>query len=88
MTDRFSQYEVLSIVSEGFEMVRVESESLLDDVLYEVNRRLKQDGHPFEFEAGPNGRVTVKETPRSGAGGAASDAPQSSAGPGQGRRLR
>ena len=62
MTDiRAAQLEVLEAVSDAFETIAIEAGDVLkDDVIAEANRRLKEDGHPFEFYAAGY-RVYVKE---------------------------
>ena len=56
-----AQLEVLNAVSDAFECVAIEGSDLLrDDLIAEANRRLKQDGYPFEFYAAGY-RVYVKE---------------------------
>ena len=62
MTDcRAAQLEVLDAVSDAFETVAIEGSDLLrDDTIFEANRRLREDGHPFEFYSAGY-RVYVKE---------------------------
>ena len=62
MTDiRAAQLEVLEAVSDAFETIAFEGgDRVRDEAVYEANRRLKEDGHPFEFYAAGY-RVYVKE---------------------------
>lgn len=58
---RAAQLEVLDVVSDAFETIAIEADDVLkDDVIAEANRRLKEDGHPFEFYSSGY-RVYVKE---------------------------
>ena len=55
-----AQMDVLDAVSDALELVLMHDEPLFEDVLYEANRRLREDGHPFEFyRLGP--QVSVRE---------------------------
>ena len=45
-----AQLEVLEAVSDALEIIAVEGTvRLRDEVIAEANRRLREDGHPFEY---------------------------------------